>query len=75
MCALTLPPSLPSAKQVSAALSIAGSPALVVNAITHAVTSIAPKTRYRVGVDSNFVLHPLSYCPSFIVDFLLEKAK
>uniref|UniRef100_A0A8C9SIC6 Retinol dehydrogenase 7-like n=1 Tax=Scleropages formosus TaxID=113540 RepID=A0A8C9SIC6_SCLFO len=37
----------------------------------HALTSRYPRTRYGAGWDAKLVWLPLSYCPTFITDFIL----
>ncbi|KAM5179746.1 retinol dehydrogenase 7-like [Mantella aurantiaca] len=45
---------------------------LVPEAIEHALTAVHPWTRYSVGWDAKLILLPLSYFPTFIMDFLLS---
>lgn len=44
---------------------------LVPEAIEHALSAVHPWTRYTVGWDARFIFLPLSYLPTFIIDFLL----
>ncbi|KAM9321188.1 retinol dehydrogenase 7-like [Gastrophryne carolinensis] len=45
---------------------------LVPEAIEHALTAVHPWTRYSVGWDAKLLFLPLSYLPTFILDFLLS---
>ncbi|XP_059139689.1 retinol dehydrogenase 7-like isoform X2 [Physella acuta] len=44
----------------------------VIDAYVHGLTSRFPRTRYVVGVDSRFILIPLSYLPTCFTDWLLQ---
>ncbi|XP_018425108.1 PREDICTED: retinol dehydrogenase 7-like [Nanorana parkeri] len=44
---------------------------LVPEAIEHALSAVHPWTRYSVGWDAKLIFLPLSYFPTFILDFLL----
>ncbi|KAI8794237.1 retinol dehydrogenase 7, partial [Biomphalaria glabrata] len=45
---------------------------LVVDAYIHGLTSLFPRTRYAVGWDSKYLFIPLSYLPTWLVDWLLH---
>ncbi|XP_077339665.1 retinol dehydrogenase 7-like [Lithobates pipiens] len=48
---------------------------LVPQAIEHALSAVHPWTRYSVGWDTKLIYLPLSYFPTFIIDFLLTIAQ
>uniref|UniRef100_UPI00398F33BB retinol dehydrogenase 7-like n=1 Tax=Pristiophorus japonicus TaxID=55135 RepID=UPI00398F33BB len=43
----------------------------VTNCMDHALTAWYPRTRYSAGWDAKFFWIPISYAPSFIVDYML----
>lgn len=43
---------------------------LVVKAYVHALTAVSPRTRYSVGYDATYLYIPLSYMPSFVLDWM-----
>ncbi|KAF5909950.1 retinol dehydrogenase 7-like [Clarias magur] len=45
----------------------------VVSCMEHAVSAVRPRTRYSPGWDAKFFWLPISYCPSFISDYLFLK--
>ncbi|XP_044142805.1 retinol dehydrogenase 7-like [Bufo gargarizans] len=45
---------------------------LVTNCIEHALTAYYPWTRYSAGWDAKLFYLPLSYCPTFIIDYMLS---
>lgn len=48
-------------------------PIKVMRALQHAVTSTAPRIRYRPGWQSKFVYFPLSIIPAWLADFYFTK--
>lgn len=48
---------------------------LVPQAIEHALSAVHPWTRYSVGWDTKLIYLPLSYFPTFIIDFILTIAQ
>ena len=44
----------------------------VVDAYSHAITGLLPRTRYVVGWDANLVLLPLCYLPEWLTDTLMD---
>ena len=56
-------------------LKYAENPMKVVRAIQHAVTSTAPRIRYRPGWQSSLVFFPLSIIPAWMADLFFSKAR
>ncbi|KAM9804954.1 retinol dehydrogenase 7-like [Neosynchiropus ocellatus] len=44
----------------------------VTRCMEHALSACTPKTRYSAGWDAKFFWLPLSYCPSFVSDFVMS---
>ncbi|XP_013856923.1 retinol dehydrogenase 1 [Austrofundulus limnaeus] len=44
----------------------------VTRCMEHALTARYPRTRYGAGWDAKLIWIPLSYCPSFVVDFIMS---
>ncbi|KAM8857520.1 retinol dehydrogenase 7-like [Synchiropus picturatus] len=44
----------------------------VTRCMEHALSACTPKTRYSAGWDAKFLWLPLSYCPSFVSDFVMS---
>ncbi|NXD45709.1 H17B6 dehydrogenase, partial [Copsychus sechellarum] len=42
----------------------------VTDAMTHALLSRCPRSRYAAGWDARFIFVPLSYCPAWLSDTL-----
>ncbi|CAF3267717.1 unnamed protein product [Rotaria sp. Silwood2] len=49
----------------------AENPAIVVQALKHAVMNTAPRIRYRPGWQSSCIMFPLSRCPAWLTDYLM----
>ncbi|XP_054980535.1 retinol dehydrogenase 16-like [Sorex araneus] len=45
---------------------------LVTNCMEHALISCHPRTRYSAGWDAKFIFIPLSYMPTFLMDYLMK---
>ncbi len=70
MCCV--PRSLTAVRGTTALLkSVAGDPAEVVQTLVHAVSSVYPRTRYRVGKDV-LLYYPLSLLPAAFSDRVLQ---
>lgn len=44
----------------------------VTNCMEHALTARFPRTRYGAGWDAKLFWIPLSYLPSFVLDFFID---
>ncbi|KAM3585733.1 uncharacterized protein V6R79_025741 [Siganus canaliculatus] len=44
----------------------------VVSCMEHAVSAVRPRTRYSPGWDAKFFWLPLSYMPTFVIDYLMS---
>jgi NAD(P)-dependent dehydrogenase (short-subunit alcohol dehydrogenase family) len=56
-------------------LKYAENPIKVVRALQHAVTSTAPRIRYRPGWQSSFLFFPLSVIPAWLADLFFAKTR
>ncbi|CAF2652413.1 unnamed protein product [Rotaria sp. Silwood2] len=56
-------------------MKMAENPSKVIEALRHAVMNTRPNIRYRPGWQSSLVFFPLSMCPAWLVDFLMDMGR
>ncbi|CAF3258536.1 unnamed protein product [Rotaria socialis] len=56
-------------------LKMAENPNKVVEALRHAIMNTCPEIRYRPGWQSSLIFFPLSMCPAWFIDFLVEMGR